>query len=88
MSDVEGGEQFPCYYTFKVFGRRSDSFAETVRRIVGFTLGHIGLDSMKVRESAGGRYMAVSIVTRIESRAQLERIYADLHDAQEVLFCI
>jgi putative lipoic acid-binding regulatory protein len=88
VSDFQQGEEFPCFYTFKVFGRRSDTFADTVRRIVGVTLGQIGFDSMKVRESAGGRYLAVSIVTRVDSRAQLEQVYADLHAEQEVLFCI
>jgi putative lipoic acid-binding regulatory protein len=88
VSDSKLGDQFPCFYTFKVFGRRTDTFAETVRRIVAVTLGHVGLDSIKVRESARGRYMAVSIVTRVESCAQLEQVYADLNDEQEVLFCI
>lgn len=88
MTDSGPDEQFPCYYTFKVFGRRTETFAETVRSIIALTLGHVGLDSMKVRESARGRYLAVSIVSRVESRAQLERVYADLNDEQEVLFCI
>jgi putative lipoic acid-binding regulatory protein len=81
-------QAFPCFYTFKIFGRRSDRFAEHVRLILCETFGHIGLDSVKVRESAGRRYMSVSIITRVETRAQLKRVYADLHDDEDVLFCI
>lgn len=88
MSDAQELQQFPCIYMFKIFGRRSDGFAEHVRDIVSATLGPIGSDSIKVRESAAGRYLSVSIVLRLDTLAQLERVYADLHDDGEVLFCI
>lgn len=81
-------ETFPCFYTFKVFGHHSDTFAELVRDVVGWTLGPVSADSMKVRESAGGRYLSVSIYTRVDSRAQLDQIYADLRAEREVLLYI
>jgi len=81
-------EQFPCFYTFKIFGRRSDTFVERVRAVVAGTLGPVPLDSTKVRESAQGRYLSVTIVTRVLTRAQLEQVYADLRDEEEVLLYI
>lgn len=80
--------QFPCFYTFKIFGRRSRTFPDRVRQIVGATLGDVPLDSMKVRESSGGRYLSVTIETRVYSRQQLETVYADLRDEEEVLLYI
>lgn len=82
------GESFPCYYTFKVFGRQSDTFVATVQRIIGATLGQVGMDNTKVRESAQGRYLSVTVVSRVETRAQLEQVYADLHREGEVLLYI
>lgn len=88
MNEKDELEQFPCFYTFKIFGRRSDTFVERVRAVVAGTLGPVPLDSTKVRESAQGRYLSVTIVTRVLTRAQLEQVYADLRDEEEVLLYI
>ncbi len=85
MSDSVGLEQYPCCYTFKIFGRHTESFVERVREIVAATLGAVPLDSMKVRESARGRYLSVTIVSQVHSRAQLEKVYSDLRAEEQVL---
>ena len=81
-------EAFPCFYTFKVFGRRSDTFAARVREVVGATLGPVPDDSVKVRQSQQGRYLSVSIYIRVDSRGQLEQIYSDLRAESDVLLYI
>jgi len=81
-------EKFPCFYTFKVFGRRSDAFVHRVRALIGATLGAIPADSVKVRESRHGRYMSVSVFVRVESREQLVRVYDDLRADEEVILYI
>jgi putative lipoic acid-binding regulatory protein len=81
-------EQFPCVYTFKIFGRRSDHFAERVGAIIAATLGSVPYDALTTRESSGGRYLSVTVLARVESRAQLERVYADLRAEDEVLLYI
>ncbi len=86
--DVQTLEQFPCFYTFKIFGRASETFAERVRTIIGATLGAVPLDSMKVRASAAGRYQSVTVVAHVHSREQLERVYVDLRTEEEVLLFI
>jgi len=83
-----GLETFPCIYTFKVFGRTSDTFADRVREIIERTLGRIPLDSTKVRESAHGRYLSVTVVAQVHSREQLVRVYEDLRADSEVLLYI
>jgi putative lipoic acid-binding regulatory protein len=81
-------EQFPCYYTFKIFGRRTETLVEKVREVIGKTLGPVPLDSVKTRQSTGGRYLSVTVFIRVESRAQLERVYTDLRAESEVLLYI
>ena len=88
MTDELQLEQFPCFYTFKVFGRATETFAERVREVVGATLGSIPLDSIKVRESAKGRYLSVTIVVYVHNRSQLEKVYTDLRAEEEVLLYI
>jgi uncharacterized protein len=81
----EGVVGFPCFYTFKVFGRRSDSFCDRVRGVIAATVGSVPLDSVKVRESEHGKYVCISVVTRVHDREQLERIYGDLRAQDEVI---
>jgi putative lipoic acid-binding regulatory protein len=88
MSDPVELEAFPCFYTFKIFGKTTESFVERVREIVGATLGTIPLDSVKVRESAKGRYLSITLVAYVHSRSQLEEVYADLRGEEQVLLYI
>lgn len=83
-----GGEEYPTIYTFKIFGRRSDTFVDRVRDIIAMTLGAVPLDAVKVRESSHGRYLSVTVLARVESRSQLERVYADLRADETVLLYI
>ena len=82
------GEQFPCEYTFKIFGRRSDTFVEKVRTIIAATLGAVPPDAVRVRESSQGRYLSVTVLIRVENRDLLERVYGDLRTDEEVLLYI
>lgn len=82
------GEQFPCEYTFKIFGRRSDTFVEKVRTIIAATLGAIPPDAVRVRESSQGHYLSVTVLIRVENRELLERVYGDLRTDEEVLLYI
>lgn len=81
-------EQFPCFYTFKIFGRRSETFVERVRAVIAETLGPVPLDSVMVRESARGSYLSVTVCIQVANRGQLERVYADLRAEQEVMLYI
>jgi len=88
MSDTLELQEFPCFYTFKIFGRTNETFAERVRKIVAATLGTIPLDSIKVRASAKGRYQSVTVVVYVHSRSQLEKVYTDLRAEEQVLLYI
>jgi uncharacterized protein len=88
MSESEALERFPCFYTFKIFGRRSDTFVTRVRAIIADTLGAVPLDAVKVRESSQGRYLSVTVLIRVDSHSQLERVYTDLRADEQVLLYI
>ena len=88
VADGESLQEFPCLYTFKIFGRQTGTFADRVRDIVAGQLGKVPLDCTNVRESRGGRYLSLTIEVHVHTREQLERVYEDLHAEEEVLFCI
>ncbi len=76
---------FPCFYTFKVFGRQSDRFCEQVCEVIASTVGCVPLDSVRTRPSEHGKYVCVSVIARLQDREQLDRIYADLREHTEIL---
>jgi uncharacterized protein len=88
VSEILSLQEFPCFYTFKIFGKRSDAFVDQVRAVMSRTLGPVPLDSVKVRESSRGRYQSVTACIWVGNREQLERVYEDLRAEVEVLFFI
>ncbi|MGH7786734.1 MAG: DUF493 domain-containing protein [Candidatus Binatia bacterium] len=84
----ESLEEFPCLYTFKIFGRESATFAERVRVIIAETLGPVPSEAVSARASSGGKYLSLTIVVRVETQAQLERVYQDLRADPAVLLYI
>jgi hypothetical protein len=83
------GEQellrFPCDFPIKVMGRAEPGFEGLVVAIVRRHAPGLGEGAVSVRESSGGRYLAVTLTIRAESRAQLDAIYDDLTAHDKVL---
>lgn len=88
MNGADSLQSFPCEYTFKIFGHHSDTFVARVRAILAATFGPLDAAAVTERASAGGRYLSVTIVLRVERREQLERAYADLKAEPAVLLYI
>jgi len=88
MSTADTQQTFPCDYTFKIFGKHSETFVERVRAIVGQTFGELADAAVSLRSSSGGRYLSITISQWVESREQLEVVYAALKAEPEVLLYI
>jgi hypothetical protein len=88
MTEQPTLEQFPCEYTFKIFGRRSPTIVARVATIVAQTFGELPAGALRVRESSAGRYVSLTIVLWVDDRTQLEQVYAALRAEAEVLLYI
>ena len=86
------GEQellrFPCDFPIKVMGRAEPGFELLVVEIVRRHAPELGEGAVSVRESSGGRYLAVTLTIRAESRAQLDAIYRELTAHPKVLMSL
>lgn len=69
--------EFPSDHIFKAVGDNRQGFVHDVHSAVSSVLP-VAFDALKTRESAGGKYISVSIVARLSSRTQLEGIYSAL----------
>lgn len=68
---------FPCHYEYKAFGPAADSFSLQVQSAVAAVVP-VSRDAMRSRPSSGGTYQCVSVLVTLQSREQLEAVYAAL----------
>lgn len=74
----DGALRFPCDFPLKIIGERRDDFAQTVLEIVRRHAPDFCADSLQMRASSAGRYLAVTCTLRAVSRAQLDGLYREL----------
>ena len=81
---LESVHSFPGPYQFKVIGTASDDF---VTRVVNAAGGHLeNLDELvhRVRETPGGRHVAVTLELQLQSAAQVKAIYESLRQVEGI----
>lgn len=79
---------FPCSFPVKAMGRDSDDFEATVVSIVRRHVPDLGEGAVTLQPSRGGRFVSVTVTITATSRAQLDAIYADLSDHDQVLMAL
>ena len=78
MSESESALEFPCDFPIKVVGHQRDDFEVEVVARVRQHAPDLGEGAVRSRVSEGGKYMAVTVVVRATSQAQLDAIYRSL----------
>lgn len=79
---------FPCRFPIKIIGRAGDGFEAVVLDIVRRHAPGLDADSLTVRASSGGKWLAVTVTIEAESRAQLDAIYRELSGHERVVWAI
>ena len=80
--------EFPCKFPVKAMGRAEDGFEELV---TGLILGHAEMyagESVSTNPSSSGNFISVTISIEALSKAQLDSIYQDLTDCEQVLVAL
>jgi uncharacterized protein len=80
--------EFPTDYPLKVVGRPDDEFRERVHAIVLRHTGEPAAERVRERASANGNFLSISYLLRAESRAQVERLVAELRVCRGVLMLL
>ncbi|AKS40623.1 YbeD family protein [Wenzhouxiangella marina] len=80
--------EFPCDFPIKAMIRTSEAARDAVLSVVEEHVEiHRGRD-VRSRASRNGRYESLTISVRVDSRDQLERIYADVRALDAVLMML
>jgi putative lipoic acid-binding regulatory protein len=77
--------EFPCRFPIKAMGRHSSHFEALVLRIVERHAELWPGEPVRSVASKAGNYLSVTAVVRADSREQLDAIYQDLTDHEDVL---
>lgn len=88
MPDNESLLIFPCDFTLKVFGLRSDEFEANVLMTIHKHAPNLSDRMIQTRDSQQGKYCALSITVHVESREQLDNIYRDLSSSPHVIMVL
>lgn len=78
MSEEDTLLRFPCDFPIKVMGSRADDFAQAMVAIVLRHAPDFVAESVEMRASSGGRYLALTCTIRATSREQLDALYREL----------
>jgi putative lipoic acid-binding regulatory protein len=79
---------FPTIFRLRVIGQNQEDFATFVMVQVRRHVPDLTEDGIDVRESNGGKYLAVKVSFVAESREQLDAIYTDLSNHERVIFLL
>lgn len=77
--------EFPCEFPLKVMGRKQAGFRELVVSLVATHAGPIEDKQVSERESRDGNFIALTLLLRAESQAQLDDVYRALSAHERVL---
>ena len=80
--------EFPCDWPVKAFGPGTEAFELAVVAIVRRHVSDLNENAVSTRPSRAGKYRAVTVNIRAESRAQLEAIYTDLRAHPDVVMVL
>lgn len=86
--DKEKLLKFPCEFPVKVMGRSTETFESAVLQIFERHVDDVRSANITKRPSTSGKFLSVTVVFRAESQAQLDALYRELTDHEEVLFCL
>ena len=89
MSDEqESPLQFPCDFPIKAMGKTGCNLDITVVEIVRRHAPDLAEGAVHTRDSRQGNYIAVTVTVRATSREQLDAIYQDLVDHDDVIMAL
>ena len=80
--------EFPCRFPIKAMGRSSEDFESVIKDIV---LAHAELwpeEPLRVSPSKEGNFLSVTAVIEARSQQQLDAIYQDLTDCDQVMMAL
>lgn len=79
---------FPCRFPIKIMGRDAPDFYETALELVEKHAGKVNPDDVRNAPSSKGNFVSLTITITAESQPQLDAIYRELSDHEQILVAL
>ena len=80
--------EYPNLYPLKVFGNQGDDFEEVVLQLVRARCPQAEHIDVRRRPSKGGKYLALTLTFTVYTQQQLQEIYQDLYECEQVVMSL
>ena len=80
--------EFPCNFPVKAMGRGDAEFEALVTKIILAHAEQVAGVPVTTNTSSSGAYLSVTVTIEAVSKAQLDSIYQDLTDCEQVLVAL
>ena len=76
--------ELPCHHTFKIMGEMQYPLAQVVSDIAVRICPGFDASRITMRPSSGGKYLSVTVEVYLETREQINALYAAFNAAPEI----
>ena len=80
--------QFPCEFPIKMMGRDVPEFRSAAFAVIERHAGEIDEESVRLAPSSNGNFLSITVTITATSREQLDDIYRDLTDNEQILVAL
>ena len=80
--------EFPCRFPIKAMGRQSTDFEAIVSGIVSRHASLCADEPIRSKPSQAGNFVSVTAVIQAQSKEQLDAIYQELTDCEQILMAL
>ena len=84
----ESAIEFPCEFPIKMMGRDTPEFRSTARALVEKHAGKVANDAVREAQSRKGNFVSITVTITATSQQQLDAIYQDVTDHEDVLMAL
>ena len=80
--------EFPCSFPIKMMGRADDAFSGTAVGLVEQHVGKVSANSIQTSKSRNGNFLSVTVTIDAQSQEQLDSIYNELSNSEQILVAL
>ncbi|MFQ6006066.1 MAG: YbeD family protein [Woeseia sp.] len=80
--------EFPCQFAIKMMGRHQPQFRAAAVSLIEQHAGKIHDDAIRTAMSRNGNFLSITITIEAQHQQQLDDIYRDLSDHDDILIAL
>ena len=80
--------EFPCKFPIKAMGRATPGFVKQVVSLVENHVTHVPQQAVQSAPSRKGNYVSVTVLITATSKEQLDNIYRELTECEDVIVAL